>query len=59
MTPQEALQMIPAQLLYDDEDDLSEEFCERVKCDACYGFMPGSHVPKPYGCDNLWIWVEK
>jgi len=46
-------------MLYDDEDDLSEEYCTRVKCFACYGFMPESYEPRGYGCDSMERWVVK
>lgn len=59
MSPQEALQMIPAQYLYDDENQLIDEFCSRFGCNACSGTMHESYESNGYGCDANDQWVNK
>lgn len=49
----------PEKASYLTEDDLTDEFCQRVGCSDCHSTMPESYEPCGYGCSHMEEWVEK
>ena len=51
--------MEPLKKKYKDDNELIEEFCNRMKCHICEGSDESSGEPNGYGCDAMEDFVTK